>query len=87
MNLDQTTLTHIAIGAVVVFLLLRHLGWQKPSSKPPVQGGQPPVAPAGWFPQYAPPPPPPAYSNAVAFDIPNLPVKAIITLQPEGDKK
>lgn len=83
MNMDQTTLTHIAIGAVAVFLLLRHLGWQKPGgrSSPP----SPPAAAAGWFPHYTPPPPP--SSNAVAFDIPNLPVKAVITLQPEGDKK
>ena len=29
MNLDQTTLTHIAIGAVAVFFLLRHLGWRR----------------------------------------------------------
>jgi hypothetical protein len=87
MNLDQTTLTHIAIGAVVVFLLLRHLGWQKPTGPKPPPG--PPTAPAaGWWAQYPPyaPPPPPA-SNGVAFDIPNLPVKAIITLQPEGTTK
>lgn len=85
MNLDQATLTHMAIGAVAVFLLLRYLGWQKPGARS--QAPALPVPAAGWFPPYAPPPPPPNYSNAVAFEIPNLPVKAIITLQPEGDKK
>jgi hypothetical protein len=86
MNLDQTTLTHIAIGAAIVFLLLRYLGWQKPGAKtPPGQAALAP--PAGWYPPYAAPPPPPAYSNAVSFEIPNLPVKAVITLQPEGEKK
>jgi hypothetical protein len=83
MNLDQTTLTHIAIGAAIVFLLLRYLGWQKPGgrSSTPAQAPLP-----GWYPPFM-PPPPPAYTNAVAFDIPNLPVKAVITLQPEGEKK
>ena len=83
MNMDQTTLTHIAIGAVAVFLLLRHLGWQKPGNRtlPPA----PPASAAGWFPSYSAPPAP--TSSAVAFEIPNLPVKAVITLQPEGDKK
>jgi hypothetical protein len=83
MNMDQTTLTHIAIGAVAAFLLLRQFGWQKPGSKNPPPS--PPAPAAGWFPPYSAPPPPP--SHAVAFDIPNLPVKAVITLQPEGDKK
>jgi hypothetical protein len=84
MNLDQTTLTHIAIGAVIVFLLLRYLGWQKPGGRPPTQGAAagPPI---GWYPPYY--PPPPSNANAVTFDIPNLPVKAVITLQPEGEKK
>ena len=78
MNLDQTTLTHIAIGAVIVFLVLRYLGWQKPGGQPPQGPTPPPMAPAGWFPQYVPPPPaPPTLSNAVSFDIPNLPVKAV----------
>jgi hypothetical protein len=93
MNLDQTTLTHIAIGAVIVFLLLRYLGWQKPGGKPPTQGAvaftpnpAPATAPpAGWYPPYY--PPPPSNANAVTFDIPNLPVKAVITLQPEGGAK
>jgi hypothetical protein len=85
MNLDQTTLTHIAIGALLVFLLLRYLGWQKPGNKQPPP--MPPAPAAGWFPHYVPQPPPPTYSNAVSFDIPNLPVKAVITLQPEGEKK
>jgi hypothetical protein len=85
MNLDQTTLMNLAIGAAAAFLLLRYLGWQKPGVRPPTQGavGAPPP---GWYPPYY-PPPPPSSSNAVAFDIPNLPVKAVITLQPEGEKK
>jgi hypothetical protein len=86
MNLDQTTISHMAIGAVLVFLLLRYLGWQKPGGKPPTPPPAAPLAPGAWFPQYG-PVPPAALGNAVAFDIPNLPVKAIITLQPEGDKK
>ena len=89
MNLDQTTLTHIAIGAAIVFLLLRYLGWQKPGGKPPTQGAVAAIPatapPAGWYPPYY--PPPPSNANAVTFDIPNLPVKAVITLQPEGEKK
>ena len=84
MNLDQTTLTHVALGAVIVFLLLRYLGWQKPGGKSPTPAQAMP--PVGWYPPYM-PPPAPAGSNAVAFDIPHLPVKAIITLQPEGEQK
>jgi hypothetical protein len=82
MNLDQTTLTHIAIGAVVVFLLLRYLGWHKP--KGPSGSPTTAIPPAGWYPPYY---QPPANTNAVSFDIPNLPVKAVITLQPEGEKR
>ena len=84
MNLDQTTLTHLAIGAAVVFLFLRYLGWQKPGGKPPTQAAVAPL-PVGWYPPYY--PPAPSNANAVTFDIPNLPVKAVITLQPEGEKK
>jgi hypothetical protein len=79
MNIDQTTLVHIAIGAGVAVLILLRLGWKKPQGSMAVTAPPQPALPPGYQYQVAPPAP----GAAVAFDIPNLPVKAVLTLQAE----
>lgn len=76
MQYDQTTLIHIAIGAAAAFLIIKYLGWRKPEK---AKAGPTYVLGTGGESADA--------TKTVVFDIPNLPLKAVVTLQPKDAPK
>lgn len=80
LNLDQATLTHVAIGAGIMFAVLKlYLGWGS------VRRGQG-IGDRGQQ-QLAVPVAALAPGQVATYDIPNLPLKAVVTFAPKEDAK
>lgn len=82
-NLDQATLTHIAIGAGIMFAVLRfYLSWGPGKREQGTGNRVQQTTTTTAFVTTAPAP-----GQVATYDIPNLPLKAVVTFAPKEDAK